>query len=69
MLIKVCKGDARVRSKFRLKFFATVSNRGQIFIPKVLQGYFGIRKRDKVTFILQDDGNVIFRKKSEREKE
>ncbi|MFH1836587.1 MAG: hypothetical protein ABH862_00550 [Candidatus Omnitrophota bacterium] len=59
----------RVSGKFRLKFFATVSNRGQIFIPKVLQGYFGIRKRDKVIFILQDDGNVVFKKKSEKEKE
>ncbi|MDP8258604.1 MAG: hypothetical protein P9L90_04200 [Candidatus Aadella gelida] len=57
-----------MRGKFKLKFFATVSNRGQIFIPKVLQGYFGIRRSDKVTFVLQDDGNVIFRKKSDREK-
>jgi len=57
-----------VRGKFRLKFLATVSNRGQIFIPKVLQGYFGIRKRDKVTFVLQNDGNVVFRKTTEGEK-
>jgi len=57
-----------VRGKFRLKFFATVSERGQIFIPKVLQGYFGIRRKDKVAFVLQDDGNVVFRKKTEGEK-
>ncbi|MBU1083520.1 MAG: hypothetical protein ABIG55_03825 [Candidatus Omnitrophota bacterium] len=57
-----------MRGKFRLKFLATVSNRGQIFIPKVLQGYFGIRKRDKVTFVLQNDGNVVFRKTTEGEK-
>lgn len=48
--------------KGRFKFSATVSDRGQIFIPKVLQGYFGIRSRDKVTFIVQDDGSVVFKK-------
>ncbi len=57
-----------MRGKFKLKFFATVSDRGQIFIPKVLQGYFGIRRRDKVAFILGDDGNVVFKKKREMEK-
>ena len=49
------------RSVFR--FFATVSDRGQIFIPKALQNYFGIRNRDKVAFIVADDGKVIFKKK------
>jgi AbrB family looped-hinge helix DNA binding protein len=49
--------------KFRFKFCATVSNRGQIFIPKALQDYFGIRNRDKVTFLVQDDGRVVFEKK------
>ncbi|RKY42828.1 MAG: hypothetical protein DRP85_01310 [Candidatus Makaraimicrobium thalassicum] len=49
--------------KFRFRFCATVSDRGQIFIPKTLQDYFGIRSRDKVAFIVQDDGRVIFRKK------
>ena len=48
--------------KGRFKFSATVSDRGQIFIPKVLQGYFGIRSRDKVIFIVQDDGSVVFKK-------
>ena len=48
--------------KNRFRFTATVSDRGQIFIPKILQGYFGIRRRDKVTFIVQDDGSVIFKK-------
>ncbi len=48
--------------KGRFKFSATVSDRGQIFIPKVLQGYFGIKSRDKVTFIVQDDGSVVFKK-------
>ena len=52
-------------AKRRFRFFATVSDRGQIFIPKVLQGYFGIRRRDKVAFIVQDDGKVIFSKKQE----
>lgn len=51
--------------KRRFRFFATVSDRGQIFIPKVLQGYFEIRSRDKVSFIVQDDGKVIFSKKQE----
>ena len=48
--------------KGRFKFRATVSDRGQIFIPKALQGYFGIRSRDKVIFIVQDDGSVVFKK-------
>ena len=50
-------------TKRRFKFSATVSDRGQIFIPKVLQNYFGIRRRDKVSFIVQDDGSVVFLKK------
>ncbi|MDP8299127.1 MAG: hypothetical protein P9L88_04415 [Candidatus Tantalella remota] len=50
-----------VKHKFR--FFATVSDRGQIFIPKALQNYFQIRRRDKVTFSVDDDGKVIFQKK------
>jgi len=49
--------------KFRFEFCATVSDRGQIFIPKALQDYFGIRNRDKVTFVVQGDGRVIFEKK------
>ncbi len=49
--------------KLRFKFYATVSDRGQIFIPKVLQDYFGIRNRDKVVFKVQDDGSVVFEKK------
>ncbi|MDD4956123.1 MAG: hypothetical protein PHH49_00420 [Candidatus Omnitrophica bacterium] len=44
------------------KFKATVSDRGQIFIPKALQGYFGIHNRDKVIFVVQHDGSVVFRK-------
>ena len=52
-----------MRVKNRFKFSATVSNRGQIFIPKVLQGYFNIRSRDKVEFVVNDDGTVIFKKK------
>ncbi len=53
--------------KSRFRFFATVSDRGQIFIPKVLQRYFGIRRRDKVTFVVLDDGSVVFRKKKGEE--
>ena len=49
--------------RFRFQFFATVSDRGQIFIPKVLQKYFEIKRRDKVAFLVQDDGSVIFKKK------
>jgi AbrB family looped-hinge helix DNA binding protein len=51
----------------RFKFLATVSDRGQIFIPKVLQNYFHIKCRDKVTFVVEDDGTVVFRKKKEGE--
>ncbi|MDP8298710.1 MAG: AbrB/MazE/SpoVT family DNA-binding domain-containing protein [Candidatus Tantalella remota] len=52
-----------MRGKNRFKFSATVSDRGQIFIPKVLQGYFDLRSRDKVEFVVNDDGTVIFKKK------
>ncbi len=52
-----------MRTKRKFRFIATVSDRGQIFIPKVLQDYFSIQRRDKVTFIVQDDGNVLFKKK------
>jgi len=50
-----------IKNKFR--FFATVSDRGQIFIPKALQNFFRIRKRDKVAFIVEHDGTVTFQKK------
>ena len=49
--------------KRSFKFFATVSDRGQIFIPKVLQEYLGVKSRDRVTFLVEDDGSVTFRKK------
>jgi len=55
--------EMRTDTRPRFKFQATVSKRGQIFIPKVLQEYFGIRERDKVQFVVEDDGNVVFRKK------
>jgi bifunctional DNA-binding transcriptional regulator/antitoxin component of YhaV-PrlF toxin-antitoxin module len=45
------------------KFYSTVSDRGQIFIPKVLQDYFGIKRRDKVVFVFRDDGSIVFAKK------
>lgn len=53
--------------RFRFQFFATVSDRGQIFIPKTLQNYFGIRSRDKVAFIVLEDGNIVFTKKKPQE--
>ena len=49
--------------KNKFKFFATVSDRGQIFIPKALQEYFGIQSRDKVGFMVEEDGKVMFCKK------
>ncbi|NQT32138.1 MAG: hypothetical protein HQ594_00520 [Candidatus Omnitrophica bacterium] len=49
--------------KFGFKFYATVSERGQIFIPKALQDYFGITKCDRVSFVVQENGSVIFKKK------
>ncbi|MBU0683968.1 MAG: hypothetical protein ABIH85_00560 [Candidatus Omnitrophota bacterium] len=49
--------------KFRFQFYATVSDRGQIFIPKVLQNYFGIKSRDKVAFVVNEDGSIVFKKK------
>ena len=52
------------RNKF--KFYATVSDRGQIFIPKALQNYFHIRRKDKVAFVVEDDGRVVFHKKKGR---
>lgn len=51
--------------KNRFNFFATVSDRGQIFIPKALQNYFNIKSRDKVAFIVDEDGKVVFHKKTE----
>ena len=50
-----------IKNKF--KFQATVSDRGQIFIPKVLQEYFKIQSRDKVQFIVEQNGEVSFKKK------
>jgi AbrB family looped-hinge helix DNA binding protein len=49
-------------AKNQFRFFATVSDRGQIFIPKALQNYFRIKRRDKVAFEVDDDGCVVFRK-------
>ena len=50
------------------RFYATVSDRGQIFIPKALQEYFNIKNRDKVAFIVTDGGGVIFSKKEGEER-
>ena len=58
--------DKKMKKKYTFKFSATVSDRGQIFIPKALQNYFKIRRRDKVSFIVTDDGRVIFGKKEEK---
>ena len=52
-----------MQRKYRFKFSATVSDRGQIFIPKALQVYFRINRRDKVEFVVEDDGRVVFCKK------
>ncbi|MBF0215511.1 MAG: hypothetical protein HQL30_00805 [Candidatus Omnitrophica bacterium] len=49
--------------KNQFKFYATVSDRGQIFIPKALQRYFGIKNRDKVSFVVEKDGHVVFGKR------
>lgn len=57
------EGELRMGEKFRFQFFATVSDRGQIFIPKVLQNYFGIKSRDKVAFVAHKDGSIVFKKK------
>lgn len=52
--------------RYRFQFYATVSERGQIFIPKTVQDYFGIKTRDKVAFVVQDDGDIVFRKKAKK---
>jgi len=49
--------------KRSFKFIATVSDRGQIFVPKVLQEYLDVHSRDKVIFVVEDDGSVRFKKK------
>jgi len=49
--------------KRSFKFIATVSDRGQIFVPKVLQEYLDVHSRDKVIFVVEDDGSVSFKKK------
>ena len=56
---------SRMKRRNKFKFQATVSDRGQIFIPKALQNYFEIRKRDKVSFVVDDEGKVVFNKKEE----
>jgi bifunctional DNA-binding transcriptional regulator/antitoxin component of YhaV-PrlF toxin-antitoxin module len=55
--------EAQMAVKYKFRFFATVSDRGQIFIPKALQNYFQIKRRDKVSFMVDDDGKVVFQKK------
>ena len=65
-LLYTCFMKTGKRSKNRFEFFATVSDRGQIFIPKPLQNYFQIKNRDKVRFIVEDDGRVVFLKKEGR---
>ncbi|MGB2599424.1 MAG: hypothetical protein WBB86_04775 [Candidatus Omnitrophota bacterium] len=57
-----------MKRKSMFRFYVTVSDRGQIFIPKVLQNYFHIHRRDKVKFVVQDDGSVVFSKTSKEEK-
>ena len=57
-----------MRRKSMFRFYATVSDRGQIFIPKVLQEYFHIKNRDKVIFIVEEDGRVTFSRKAEEGK-
>jgi len=51
--------------KLLFKFYATVSDRGQIFIPKTVQEYFGIKSRDKVVFMVNADGSVVFERRKE----
>lgn len=53
----------RMKTKNMFRFNATVSDRGQIFIPKALQDFFGIHSRDKVQFLVKDGGEVVFAKK------
>ena len=66
-MIYLLKREVKMPRKNQFRFFATVSDRGQIFIPKALQNYFNIRNRDKVTFLVEEDGKVVFRKKREGE--
>jgi AbrB family looped-hinge helix DNA binding protein len=54
--------------KYKFEFNATVSDRGQIFIPKVLQDYFKIKSRDKVSFVVLNNGKIIFKKKTKGSK-
>lgn len=55
-----------IKNKFR--FQATVSDRGQIFIPKALQNFFRIESKDQVQFLVEPDGKVLFKKKERRDK-
>ena len=57
--------EEEMTRKLRFRFYATVSDRGQIFIPKILQDYFHIQRRDKVEFVVLDSGAVVFKKKGE----
>ena len=66
-LFNTCQKDGMAKRR-GFKFYSTVSDRGQIFIPKVLQDYFGIQKRDKVAFIFRSDGSIVFTKNEREDK-
>ena len=38
---------------------ATVTSKGQVTIPKLIRDALGIRKQDKVLFVLQDDRAIL----------
>lgn len=40
------------------EFVATITSKGQITIPIAVRRYLGVSERDKVTFVIDDDGRV-----------
>jgi AbrB family looped-hinge helix DNA binding protein len=42
-----------------MKFItSTITSKGQITIPSVVRKHLGVGTRDKVTFVMEDDGRV-----------
>lgn len=53
-----------IESRFIMKkLSATVTSKGQITIPVEVRKHLGLKERDKVTFVLSDDGSVLLRRK------
>lgn len=39
--------------------FSTISSKGQVTIPSKIREYLGVRSKDKITFVIEPNGDVI----------